>query len=692
MSDVRHIACPKCGKSYAWKEHLGGRKVRCSACSQTFMFPAASPAGAPGAEEYIISSEPSPPPPLKTCPSCGRPVRQETTRCRDCGCDFTAPSWAEGARGCLPNTIRLLDILKVPFSGDLPAQAIVLSVGTTVWAFLVVLLAGLALVLPDAQMRLMFMGFTLLAMLASCGWLMRKYLGLAAQYESGALSSTTEWSKTEALGMVLLVSILMGGPIALGVYEPAYLPVSVAAVLLYVPMAVAMAGAYRIVNPMKVVAKIVETFPGYGMVMLYAIPFWLVVQLLSTLVESLLVIHFPLAGRLFGAMIAAVLSQYGIVAVYAMVGSLLRRYKQQARPTREEFKACRKSIVIAVAAGVALAGLRVSPMWTDLRYRSSPEGIAQKHQAEEARLAAQAKAEADRIEAENKAQEEARKQREVRRLADLEKDWATYQPPPCVDAGKVVAPGTVMVNSIGMKLVLVPPGQFIMNEASNSSVKPRVRISKGFYIGMTEVTQAQWKQVMGDNPSKFPGDSLPVHNVSWPQAVEFCSALSQKENRTYRLPTEAQWEYACRANSPDLPTPKYTAKDGRGLPFGWFSENCNEAFKGNSWEEPPRQPHPVSLKTPNAWGLFDMHGNVREWCRDMDGGYPKPEVFAVDPTGAAKPQFKTFCVRVLKGGAVSEQWGDCRALDRFRADVTDGDPVTDRDPMNGFRVVLELAH
>lgn len=177
-------------------------------------------------------------------------------------------------------------------------------------------------------------------------------------------------------------------------------------------------------------------------------------------------------------------------------------------------------------------------------------------------------------------------------------------------------PGAVVKNSIGMELVYVPAGSFMMgseNESLYEAPIHRVTIGNGFYMGRYEVTQAQWQQVMGNNPSGFKGcDRCPVEGVSWEHAREFIQRLNARgDGYTYRLPTEAEWEYACRAGT----TTKFAFGDSLS------SEQAN--FDGDSPYPPGaskgvyrRKTMPVGSFQPNAWGLYDMHGNVSEWCED----------------------------------------------------------------------------
>ena len=221
---------------------------------------------------------------------------------------------------------------------------------------------------------------------------------------------------------------------------------------------------------------------------------------------------------------------------------------------------------------------------------------------------------------------------------------------------RVPAPPAKITNSVGMTLVPVPAGSFSMgSDDGEDDEKPKhtVRITKPFYLAATEVTQAQYQQVTGATPSFFKGPgSLPVEQVSWFDAVAFCNKLSLKENLRpyyaidgtnvsiqggsgYRLPTEAEWEHACRAGS----TTKYSFGDDPSLlgRFAWFD--------GNSKVNDSYTTHPAGEKEPNKLGLFDMHGNLFEWCWDVyDKDFYKTQSH-VDPTGPI-----TGTGRVLRGG------------------------------------------
>jgi formylglycine-generating enzyme required for sulfatase activity len=214
------------------------------------------------------------------------------------------------------------------------------------------------------------------------------------------------------------------------------------------------------------------------------------------------------------------------------------------------------------------------------------------------------------------------------------------------------------VNSIGIKLAFIPAGEFQMGSPDSDSdalgnEKPQhtVRITKPFYLGVTEVTQEQYERVMGTNPSRFKGAQLPVEQVSWEDAVEFCRKLSElpaerSAGRVYRLPTEAEWEYACRAGSK---TRYYFGDDASMLgEHAWYRSTAD------------RKTHPVATKKPNAWGLYDMHGNVWQWCSDWLMRYYTTTAVS-DPTGPA-----TGSYRVARGGGWAVDARLCRSAYRGR--------------------------
>ena len=161
-------------------------------------------------------------------------------------------------------------------------------------------------------------------------------------------------------------------------------------------------------------------------------------------------------------------------------------------------------------------------------------------------------------------------------------------------------------NTIDMKFVRIEEGEFMMGSDGYGSVQPvhKVKISKPFYLGTYPVTQREWKAVMGENPSAFKGNDLPVERVSWNDVQEFIKKLNQKEGADmYRLPSEAEWEYACRAGT----TTWYSFGDDESKlgDYAWYDSNSG------------RKTHPVGQKMPNPWGLYGMHGNVWEWVQDL---------------------------------------------------------------------------
>lgn len=162
-------------------------------------------------------------------------------------------------------------------------------------------------------------------------------------------------------------------------------------------------------------------------------------------------------------------------------------------------------------------------------------------------------------------------------------------------------------NSIGMKFTLIQAGEFMMGSEAylifDEQPVHKVTISKPFYLGTYPVTQREWKAVMGDNPSYFEGDDLPVENVSWNDVQEFIRIFNMKEgSNKYRLPSGAEWEYACRAGA----TTKYCSGDDESKlgEYAWYVDNSGDMT------------HPVGKKRPNSFGLYDMHGNVWEWVQD----------------------------------------------------------------------------
>ncbi len=258
------------------------------------------------------------------------------------------------------------------------------------------------------------------------------------------------------------------------------------------------------------------------------------------------------------------------------------------------------------------------------------------------------------------------------------------------------------VNSAGMKLVLVPPGKFLMgsppdeDKRQDDEEQHPVEILRPFHLGAHPVTQEQYENVTGKNPSHFsPGGAgawrvqrhdtrrFPVENVSWEDATEFCARLSELPDekaggRTYRLPTEAQWEYACRGGAAEY------APFHFGRVLTWREANFNGIHPYGTAEKGlfPERTSEVGSFPPNAWGLYDLHGNVWEWCADWyDAGYYKTSPRA-SPQG---PRSSPVEMRVLRGGCWFYDGRFCRSACRNRS----GPRV--RSAHNGFRVVCVIA-
>lgn len=212
--------------------------------------------------------------------------------------------------------------------------------------------------------------------------------------------------------------------------------------------------------------------------------------------------------------------------------------------------------------------------------------------------------------------------------------WATTQSTPVT---RPAPPESATLNlDLGHGVVLeclrITAGSFSMgapSEHRDSLPVHKVRITHPFYLGKYEVTQSQWQAVMGSNPSRFKGDTLPVENVSWNECQDFCRRVSHRTGYNVCLPSEAQWEYACRATSRASfcfgSTPRQLSE------YGW----CGAGEKST---------HTVGTKKPNSWGLYDMHGNVWEWCQDWFGPYETGE--QVDPVGPS-----AGVARVHRGGS-----------------------------------------
>ncbi len=218
-------------------------------------------------------------------------------------------------------------------------------------------------------------------------------------------------------------------------------------------------------------------------------------------------------------------------------------------------------------------------------------------------------------------------------------------------------------NSIGIEFANIPAGKFLMGtpatekERNPDETQHEVTLTQGFRMGVHEVTQAQYEQVMGQNPSFFKDSMLPVEQVSYNDALEFCQKLSdlpaeKAAGRKYRLPTEAEWEYCSRAGTS---TPFHFGQELNGT-----QANCNGEVPYGTTQKGAYvgKTTPVGSYPPNAWGLYDMHGNVWEWCQDREGEYPKQSV--TDPRGS-----KVGSNCVTRGGGWYLEAANCRSAYRW---------------------------
>jgi len=221
--------------------------------------------------------------------------------------------------------------------------------------------------------------------------------------------------------------------------------------------------------------------------------------------------------------------------------------------------------------------------------------------------------------------------------------------------------GKTFTNSLGMTFVYIKPGRFMMGSPADEPFRDydefqhEVILTKGYYLQTTEITQGQWQAILGRNPSRFSscGRDCPVERVTWARVQRFIKKLNRKENTSrYRLPTEAEWEYAARAGSDNAFANGGITEERCDLDFnlnrmGWYCGNSGY------------KTHPVAKKLSNAWGLYDMHGNVYEWCQDRYADYTKSIV--TDPVG---PWFGGL--GVVRGGGWDYDARNCRSADRGR--------------------------
>jgi uncharacterized protein (TIGR02996 family) len=259
-----------------------------------------------------------------------------------------------------------------------------------------------------------------------------------------------------------------------------------------------------------------------------------------------------------------------------------------------------------------------------------------------------------------------------------------------------------LTNSIGLELALIPPGAFLMGSPAGEADRREdegpqheVAISRAFYLGVYPVTQGQWQSVMGTDPSWFCASgggkrtvrrrrdtrNLPVEQVSWEDAVDFCGKLSElpeekRAKRVYRLPSEAEWEYACRGGAASS-TPFHF---GTSLSSTQANFDGNHPYGGAAKGPSLKRTTPVGSYNPNAWGLYDMHGNVWEWCQDWYASQYYKQSPRRDPPGPPEGS-----VRVIRGGGWDSIGQFCRSA--YRCWLV----PADRDSGLGFRVSLVLS-
>jgi len=240
----------------------------------------------------------------------------------------------------------------------------------------------------------------------------------------------------------------------------------------------------------------------------------------------------------------------------------------------------------------------------------------------------------------------------------------------CSENGEISKNFTIpLSDTVNLDMIWVKPGTFIMGSPADElgrwddETQRSVKISQGYWLGKYEITQAQYKAVTGENPSYFEGDNLPVERVSWNDATNFCAKLTEIEKAAgrlpagyeYVLPTEAQWEYACRAGTTTA------LNSGKNLTDMFECSNMGEV--GWYYCNSDDKTHPVGEKPANTWGFYDMHGNVFEWCLDWFPGYEGE-------------------LRVLRGGCFEAAAYNCRSAVRFNNYPSVGNYY------DGFRVAL----
>ena len=364
-------------------------------------------------------------------------------------------------------------------------------------------------------------------------------------------------------------------------------------------------------------------------------------------------------GKLIGKGILITSDGNKFVGLFNKDGKLIGRYIPLAEAEARARAEAKKKAEAEVKARV------------EAKKKAEAKARARAEAESRARTEAKKKAEAKvraRVEAKKKAEAKARTKAETKKKAIVKAKTKAK--------AKAVPGKKTFTGPNGMKFVYISPGTFTMGSSEEESgrydneIQHQVILTQGFYIQITEVTQGQWTALMGNNPSFFNGcgDDCPVEQVSWNDAQQFIWRLNQLEGTDkYLLPTEAEWEYACRAGST-------TAFSSGGITALECDQDSNLAavawFCGNS----AKTIHPVAQKNANAWGLYGMHGNVSELCQDWYGGYPPHQM--TDPQGPA-----SGIDRTIRGGGWDSHARHCRSA--CRGAISSGEKSYDV----GFRLV-----
>ena len=228
---------------------------------------------------------------------------------------------------------------------------------------------------------------------------------------------------------------------------------------------------------------------------------------------------------------------------------------------------------------------------------------------------------------------------------------------PCIPERTITLPG-----GVELRLSFIPPGSFPMgspkseDQRNSNETRHRVTLTKGFWLGQTPVTQAQWRAVMGTEPSHFKGDELPVEQVSWEDSQEFCTAVTERTGLEARLPSEAEWEYAARGGTA---TPYYWGGELNGTQANINGEHPYGTEEKGPYLKTTMVVGSYAGVSPHPWGLVDMIGNVLVWCGDWYDSYPAGE--AVDPVGP-----ESGSRRVRRGGGWYRGARNCRSACRSR--------------------------